>query len=360
MSEQKIRVGVIGANVSYGWGLRAHLPAILALPEFELTAVCTSRPETAAASQERFGARLAFHDYHEMVECADVDLVAVVVRVPYHHEMTMAALNAGKHVFTEWPLGANLAQAQDMADLAREKGVRTLAGMQRRCSPLYLRVRELVEEGYIGDVVSCHLTVMGTGGTSRTSDRAWMGDAANGANTMSISFGHAIDALTMCVGDFAEVSGVVSTQIERWLLTDTSGHVDVTSPDNIIVSGRLASGGVVSAHVASQPVLGSGQRLEIYGREGTLVVDSSENRLLGARDGEPVLEELPVPDSLAWVPADVPDGPPFNVAQMYRRFGEAIRSGNRAEPDFDSAVKLHELIDAIRMASETGERQSVG
>ena len=67
-----------------------------------------------------------------------------------------------------------------------------------------------------------------------------------------------------------------------------------------------------------------------------------------------------VPDRLAWVPADVPDGPPFNVAQMYRRFGEAIRSGNRAEPDFDSAVKLHELIDAIRMASETGERQSVG
>ena len=60
MSEQKIRVGIIGANVSYGWGLRAHLPAILALPEFELAAVCTSRPETAAASQEQFGARLAF------------------------------------------------------------------------------------------------------------------------------------------------------------------------------------------------------------------------------------------------------------------------------------------------------------
>ena len=136
MSEQRIRVGVIGANVSYGWGLRAHLPAILALPEFELAAVCTSRPETAAASQEKFGARLAFHDYREMVECADVDLVAVVVRVPHHYEMTMAALNAGKHVFTEWPLGANLAQAREMADLAREKGVRTLAGMQRRCSPL--------------------------------------------------------------------------------------------------------------------------------------------------------------------------------------------------------------------------------
>ena len=360
MAEQKIRVGVIGANVSYGWGLRAHLPAILALPELELSAVCTSRPETAEASRARFGAGLAFHDYHEMVECPDVDVVAVVVRVPYHHEMTMAALNAGKHVFTEWPLGANLAQAQEMADLAREKGVRTLAGMQRRCSPLYLRVRELVQEGYIGDVVSCNLSLMGTGGTSRTSDRAWMGDVTNGANTMAISFGHAIDALTMCVGDFSEVTGVVSTQIDRWLLTDTNSHVDVTSPDNILVSGRLASGGVVSAHVASQPVLGSGQRLEVYGREGTLVVDSNESRLLGARAGDSALEELPIPERLSWVPAEVPDGPPFNVAQMYGRFVEAIRSGDRAEPDFDSAVNLHTLLEAIRSASETGTRQSVG
>ena len=360
MSEQKIRVGVIGANVGYGWGLRAHLPAILALPEFELAAVCTSRPETAAASKERFGARLAFHDYREMVECEDVDLVAVVVRVPYHHEMTIAALNAGKHVFTEWPLGANLAQAQEMADLAREKGVRTLAGMQRRCSPLYMRVKELVDEGYIGDVVACNLAVIGSGSASRTSDRAWMGDDANGANTMSISFGHAIDALTMCVGDFAEVSGVVATQIDRWLLTDTNDHVDVTSPDNVLVSGRLASGGVVSAHVASQPAHGSGQRLEVYGREGTLVVDSGESRLLGARIGEAALEELPIPERLTWVPAEVPEGPAFNVAQMYRRFGEAIRSGGSAEPDFNAAVKLHELIDAIRKASETGARQSVG
>ena len=54
---------------------------------------------------------------------------SVVVRVPFHHEMSMAALNAGKHVFTEWPLGANLAEAQDMAGLARAKGVHTLAGL---------------------------------------------------------------------------------------------------------------------------------------------------------------------------------------------------------------------------------------
>jgi len=354
MAEQKIRVGIIGANVSNGWGPRAHLPAILALPEFELTAVCTSRPETAAASKEKFGARMAFHDYHEMVEHPDIDVVSVVIRVPFHYEMTMAALNAGKHVFTEWPLGANLGEAEEMAELARTKGVRTLAGMQRRCSPLYLRLKELVEEGYIGEVVSCHLSQMGTGGSTRTSDRTWMRDVTKGANTMTISFGHVIDALSMCVGELTDISAVVSTQVSSWFESDTNRNVDVTSPDNILVSGRLANGAVVSAHVGSQPAHGSGQHLEIYGREGTLVVEGNDSRLLGAQIGDSALQEMPIPERLTWVPDSVPQGPPFNVAQMYRRFGEAIRSGQRAEPDFDTAVVRHRLLDAIQRASAQG------
>ena len=100
--------------------------------------MCTSHPETATATQEKFGALLAFHDYQEMVRHPDIDVVSVVVRVPLHHEMTMAALNAGKHVYTEWPLGANMAEAEDMANLARIKGVHTMVGMQRRCPPIYL------------------------------------------------------------------------------------------------------------------------------------------------------------------------------------------------------------------------------
>ena len=121
MAADKIRVGIIGANAHYGWSMRAHLPALRALPDFELTAVCTSRPETATESAAHYGARLAFHDYHAMVTHPDIDLVAVSVRVPLHHDMVMAALHAGKHVYCEWPLGANLAEAEAMATVARQE-----------------------------------------------------------------------------------------------------------------------------------------------------------------------------------------------------------------------------------------------
>ena len=126
MVRDKIRLGIIGANAHYGWSMRAHLPALRAMPDYELTAVCTSRPETAAESAAHYEARLAFHDYHAMVRHPDIDLVSVSVRVPLHHDMVMAALQAGKHVYCEWPLGANLAESEAMAASARAKGVRTM------------------------------------------------------------------------------------------------------------------------------------------------------------------------------------------------------------------------------------------
>ena len=103
MSPERLRVGIIGASVNAMWGPRAHVPAVQALPEFELAAVCTAHPETAAESAAKFGARLAFSDHRELVNHPDVDVVTVSLRVPSHYRTTMDALEAGKHVYTEWP-----------------------------------------------------------------------------------------------------------------------------------------------------------------------------------------------------------------------------------------------------------------
>ncbi len=103
MATEKIRVGIIGANVRYGWGRDTHIPALSALPEFEITAVCTSRQETADETAKHFGIPHAFADPYKMVQHPDVDLVSICVRVPFHHQLGMAALNAGKHLYCEWP-----------------------------------------------------------------------------------------------------------------------------------------------------------------------------------------------------------------------------------------------------------------
>ena len=201
MSPEKLRVGIVGASINASWGPQTHVPAIKALPEYELVAVCTAHSESAKASAEQFGARLAFHDHREMVTHPDVDVVTVSVRVPTHHQVTMDALAAGKHVYTEWPLALNAFEAQEMADLARAKGVRTMVGLQSRAAPVNLRIKELVEEGYVGKVQACHLTQLAGSPLQRTSARTWQRHRSMGANPLTISFGHTIDIFCHCFGD---------------------------------------------------------------------------------------------------------------------------------------------------------------
>ena len=360
----KIRLGIIGANIHRGWAIRSHLPAVVASPEFELTAVCTTRMESAEESRQAFGAKLAFDDYNAMLAHPEIDAAVVCLRVPSHYEPTLATLNAGKHIYTEWPLGRTTAEAQEMADLARAKGVRNIVGLQSRANPAMLYLKDLVASGYVGEVMSCHVSRIAEGTLERTSDRTWQRDRELGANTLTISCGHTIDALRFVVGDFSHVSTVVSTQAGEWFETDTNRMVEVTSPDNILVSGRLVGGGVASVHIASNPWAGSGYRMEIYGREGTLVASSNESsnhdgvRVQGVQGGNQ-LEDLPIPAKYTYVLEGMPRGAPYNVGQMYYEFGRGIREGDGCQPDFDEAVRLHHFIDKIQEASSRGTEVAI-
>ena len=361
----KIRLGFVGANVNSTWSSQSHYPALLASPDVELTAVCTSKPESAEEARQAFGAKLAFHDFREMVSSPEIDAVAVVVRVPLHYEPTKAAIEAGKHVYTEWPLGRTTSEAEELAALARAKGVQTAVGLQSRVSPALLYIKELIDTGYVGEVLSCHVTTMRGGSFERPSSDTWNLDASQGANTLTIANGHVIDALRMVLGDFTRVACIVTTQVQQIYETDTRKFVEVTSPDNVRVSGQLERGAAASVHVGTVPWGGSGFRMEIYGRDGTVVTTGSVSsqrgemlRVQGAQKSND-LKDLNIPERFVYVPEDFPRGDPFNVGQMYALFAEAIRTGQIRLPTFDTAVKLHRFIDTIKQASDTGRELPV-
>jgi predicted dehydrogenase len=360
MPAAKIRIGVIGASLRQGWAGRSHLPALASHADFELAAVCTTRKETAEESANKFGARLAFSDHREMLARPDIDAIAVVVRVPSHYPPTLDAINAGKHVYTEWPLGKTQAEAVEMAALANRKGVRHMVGLQARANPWMRYMKDLVRDGYVGEVMSCRVSVVRDGILQRPSGRAWQRDDSLGANILTIPFGHTVDAFRFVAGDFSRVSAVVSTQAKQWLETDTKKLVDVTAPDNVLVAGRMRSGAVASVHVATIPWASTGFQMEVYGRDGTLVAGAAESpqlvpvRLQGAKAGSNDLKDLPLPPQYSRLPGNPPAGEARNVAEMYAGFAEAIRSGKPCEPSFDTAVELHRFIDTVRAASVQG------
>ena len=133
-----------------------------------------------------------------------------------------------------------------------------------------------------------------------------------GANTLTIATGHVIDALRFVAGDFKRVACMVSTQVPQWYQTDTQQYVDTASPDNVRVSGQLERGAAASVHVGAVPWAGTGYRMEIFGREGTLVVTGNVSsqrgemlRVQGAQ-GSHQLEDLDIPNRFVYVPDDFP------------------------------------------------------
>lgn len=287
-----------------------------------------------------------FHDVRDLASHDDIDLISVVVRVPRHRDVVMAALDGGKHVFSEWPLGANMHEAREMAARAEEVGVVTAVGLQGRHDPHLSFIRDLHADGWLGTVVAVSVTMFGAGVLDHSSQDAWMGDKANGANFLTIVGGHVIDAVAYCVAPFAQLSARAATQFPQWRLSDTGETISVDAPDSVAGLGELEGGATVTLHAASVPHHADGWKMHIYGTDGTIVASTSglpqitPIELVGARGSDP-LEELSLPPELT---DEMPPGPPGNVGRAYQEIAAAISQGRAFTPDFAHAESLHSLL----------------
>src|SRR2546430_14522042 len=181
-----------------------------------------------------------------------VALIVVCVRVGGYRAVVMAAVQAGKPVLCGWPLGANLAEAEEMAGLARQRALPTVVGLQARSDPAILYARDLVQGGYIGEVLTANLTTVAQAVLQRGPGRIWQGVRANGANTLTIAGGHAIDAFCPVLGEFVELSARVSTRIPEGR-TLAGNRVPVDARESTARVGRMASSAEVSVNVAAVP-----------------------------------------------------------------------------------------------------------
>ena len=246
MPESTLGVGIIGVSPVRGWAATAHIPALRALPNYEIRALSAHRAESARAAGEAFGVSAAFSDHEQLVTQPDIDVVAVTVKVPHHRELVFAALAAGKAVYCEWPLGRDFDDARAMASLAAEQGVRTVVGLQARQAPAIEFVQELLSGGYLGEVLSTTMVGLSVLGDVLGQPNAYMLDKANGANVLTIAVGHSLDILNYVLGEFADLSAVSNLRRPLITIEETGERIVKTAPDQIAVIGTLTSGATAS------------------------------------------------------------------------------------------------------------------
>jgi predicted dehydrogenase len=361
-----IGVGIVGASPQGdGWATRAHLPALRALPEFSLKAVSTSRRESAAAARDVFGVD-AFDNAQDLIAHAGVDLIVVSVKVPEHHHLVSAAIEGGKMVFCEWPLGRNSAEAVDLARRAHVAGVRTVVGLQASFAPAIRYVTDLIADGYIGDVLSTSLVGSGMAWGATTSRRsAYLFDKRNGATVVTVAVAHAMDAVAAVLGEFAEVSATTAVR-RRQVQVDDGTVLTATSPDQIAIQGTLLSGAVASIVFRGGQSRATNLRWDITGSHGDLLVTSSLGNIQvadlaveGGRGAEPSVRPMVIPRVYFDQVPPAPDGLAANVTYLYSQFASDLRNGTQRAPDFARAVRLHGLLDAIQISAESGRAQQI-
>jgi len=365
---RRIRVGIIGANPDRGWAVQAHIPALKSLSDdFEITALSTSRRESADAASKLFDVPIAFDNHQDLVNSTVVDVVAVTVKVPYHLELATAALSAGKAVYCEWPLGNGLKEAETLAALAKKKGVLAVAGLQARSAPSVAYVHDMIKQGYVGEVLSATLIGSGMGwGPTVEPYNAYLNDKKNGATMLSIALGHAADALCHCLGEVRELSATMTLRRKSFTIAQTGESKPMTAEDQVCVTGLLESGAALSIHYRGGVSRGTNLLWEINGTEGDLQLTAAggqaqifEMTVRGGKGARSSLEVLPVPEQYRWSPPQGP-GPSTNVAEAYARFARDYREGTHFCPTFDDAVTRHRMLNAIETAAATGQRQTLG
>ncbi|KAK7007832.1 oxidoreductase family protein [Favolaschia claudopus] len=391
-----IRIGLIGlsASAKTAWASAAHLPYLLSprgLERFRIVALCNSSKESAEAAIANFKLSPETRAYGSPAELAadpNVDLVVCSTRVDVHYETIRPALEAGKMVYCEWPLAQDLQHVRDLVEISRSKQLRTMIGVQGRVAPAVLKVKELIESGRIGDVVSVEVRAAG-GLNDRQIIPATLEYFTRkevGGNIITIGLGHLWDQIQFVHGDATILHSRFQLQFPTNKIRDSSGTntiiktVTSTVPDLAIVTASLPASYASSTQKDSATLLvrfnrgqpsfsfaGSEPSLvwSIVGSKGEVRLTSTAGTGLHASGYAPGGVSLEVldfengevdrinsehgeveridPDSL-WAKPWQEELPLLSrsVGALYEAFADG-----KGYPTFEDALKRHEQIDEM-------------
>ncbi len=344
VNPKKIRIGIIGT----GFGKSTQIPGFLACPDAEVIAVCSHSKEKAEATAKEFNIPHAFTDYRNLLALKELDLISIVTPPHLHHPMTMAALEARKHVLCEKPMALNLEEAREMYERAQAAEVVALIDHELRFNPIRRKIKELIEQNYIGRLrhVSVHMiSNLRANATSPPWD--WWSEAQKGGGALGAFGSHMIDLLRWWFGEITEVCGHLETFIRERPLPDSGKMRWVETEDFAAFGLKFANdayGEVVLSSVARHSRYA---KIELYGSEGTLILQ--DEKLLGGHKGEE-LKEVPEPEPLPQ-PKGTPEGVfPRSFALLAEYLIGCLRDGKRPQmgATFYDGMRCQAVIDAIR------------
>lgn len=342
MSSGTLRIGIVGAGAIT---LSRHIPGLRAIPGVEIVGVCNRRRESSNRVARDFDIPRTFESWEHLVDCDAIDAVVIGTWPYLHCPITLAALDAGKHVLCQARMAMNAREAQRMLDKAREK--RNLVAMIVP-SPYGLTgdafMQRLIDDEYLRHLRELHVTGLSSHLADRTAPLTWR-QAARYSGFNMLNLGILYETVLRWTPPTTRVIAQGTAIIARRIDPETNTKAAVGTPDSIQVMTTQEGGSTGVYRLSGVVWHDVGNKVALYGSRGTLVYDLTHDVILGAKSSDRSLEPIPVPDELrgGWtVEADfvasIREGKPvtrtdFVTGVRYMQFTEAVsRSARHREP----------------------------
>ncbi len=353
MMTDVLRVGVVGTGIGAG-----YIAGFQRQPGVEVTALCARTPARMAPVAARYQIPHLYTDYAAMLEQEPLDVVVIATPNNLHHPMTLAALDAGKHVLCDKPLALNVAQAQAMVERAEQSGRRHFVPFVWHFLPAAAYVRQIIASGFLGQVYHVNVRYFNLGWGDAQGPMRWQFDQAQaGSGALGNIGSHAIHLLQWWLGDLSEVCALLETAVKERVWPDGS-KATVAVDDNVAFLGRLQDGAAVVFNASSVALVARNfLQIDLFGSDGSLIFqddwgseDAATGRIYAMRKNDHVPARVPIPERLTGELIDMPDYfTPFRACfgRMTAEFTTAIREERPAEPSFHDGLRVQKVLAAL-------------
>ncbi len=344
-----IRAALIGAS----FAKEAYLPALATVDNAEVVAIASARMESARATADAFNVPNAYDDWREMLDKHPVDLVGIATPVVYHAPMTLAALEAGAHVICEKPMAMNSNESRQMLDKAEALGRVHMIGHELRFNPNRRKIKQLIADGYIGDVRHVNIVNISAswGDPASRPVNDWWSMAEMGGGRLGANGSHQIDLLRFWLGDIGAISGQVATMVPDRIGKHSGEPWTATADDQVSFTAEMETGAIASVFLSGAARHGIGNHVQIFGSEGTILLADSDEKLLVARAGED-FQDMSESDPNAELPGVGKGIWNVSFVGLIHEATAAIREGRgpSSGATFLDGHKCQQAIDAVRQS----------
>jgi predicted dehydrogenase len=334
-----LRIALIGAGDNTR---KRHIPGLRAIPGVEIVAVCNRREESTKAVAKEFGIPQAYSRWQDVIELDRIDAIVIGAWPYLHRPVTLAALEAGKHVLTEARMSLNAAEAREMlaASQAHPKLVAQIVP-----SPYGLAgdrvMRELIDAGYLGDLREYHVHAQLGNLADENAPLTWRQDALiSGYNMLSLGILH--ETLLRWLPSPTRVLAQACAFIPQRIDPSSGIHREVETPDSVQVLTILSNGARGIYQFSGVVPFGAGMGVRLYGSKGTLHYDIAADRIFGTQSAGP-LQEIPIP---------------ADKKQVWRVEEDFVRSIREGTPvtltNFATGVAYMEFTEAVARSALSG------